>query len=460
MRYIPVTCEQREAMLRAVGVSSVDALFEVIPETVRLTTPLDLPEGMGEIELSGHLGELAAMNAPATELVSFLGAGCYDHYVPSVVDHVITKPEFFTAYTPYQPEVSQGTLQAIYEYQSMICALTGMDVANASMYDGATAFVEAAFMAARVTKKHRIVCSPTVHPEWQHTLATYADSGVVELSSFPGVSGGLTELSDGESGLAARLAGGDVAAVMVQTPNFFGNLEDLDAIARMAHDAGALLVVATNPILLGIMEPPSTYGADIVVGEGQALGSGLSYGGPGLGFFSCRMQHVRQMPGRVVGRTVDVDGNSAFVLTLSTREQHIRREKATSNICSNHALNALAAGVYLAALGQEGLAGVARASVAKAHYLREKLLSTGLFTAPWDVPFGYEFALEYDGDVAEMQAELLERGYLAGASVSDIEAEWPTGIDEDLADRLVLFAVTEKRTRHQLDSFAEEVASL
>ena len=460
MRYIPVTCDQREAMLRSVGVSSVDALFEVIPESVRLGESLDLPEGMGEIALSSHLSELAAMNAPATELVSFLGAGCYDHYVPSVVDHVLTKPEFFTAYTPYQPEVSQGSLQASYEFQSMICALTGMEVANASMYDGATAFVEAALMAARVTKRHRIVCSPTVHPEWQHTLATYSENGVIELSVFPGVEGGLTDISDGEAGLRQLLSGGDVAAVMVQSPNFFGSLEDLETIGHLAHEAGALLVVATNPILLGIMEPPSVCGADIVVGEGQGLGNGMSYGGPGLGFFACRMQHVRQMPGRIVGRTVDADGNMAFVLTLSTREQHIRREKATSNICSNHALNALAAGVYMAALGQDGLAGVARASVAKAHYLREKLLATGRFTAPWDTPFGYEFALEYDGDVAEMHAELVERGYLAGASVADVESEWPTGIDEGLAERLVLFAVTEKRTRHQLDSFAEEVASL
>jgi len=460
MRYIPVTCDQRKAMLRAVGVSSVDALFEVIPESVRMQEPLDLPEGIGEIDLAGHLNELAALNAPATELVSFLGAGCYDHYVPSVIDHVLSKPEFFTAYTPYQPEVSQGSLQASYEFQSMICALTGMEVANASMYDGATAFVEAALMAARVTKRHRIVCSPTVHPEWQHTLATYTESGVVELSMFPGVDGGLTDLSEGEAGLRRLLGEGDVAAVMVQSPNFFGNLEDLETIGRLAHEAGTLLVVATNPILLGVMEPPSVYGADIVVGEGQGLGNGMSYGGPGLGFFACRMQHVRQMPGRIVGRTVDADGNMAFVLTLSTREQHIRREKATSNICSNHALNALAAGVYLAAMGQEGLAGVARASVAKAHYLREKLLASGRFTAPWDTPFGYEFALEFDGDVAEMQAEMVERGYLAGASVSDVEGEWPTGIDEGLAERLVLFAVTEKRSRHELDSFAEEVASL
>ena len=460
MAYIPVTCEQRDAMLRAIGVSSIDDLFAVIPEAVRLTEPLALPDPMGEIELAGHLGNLAASNAPATELVSFLGAGSYDHYIPSVVDHVLSKPEFFTAYTPYQPEVSQGTLQAIYEYQSMICALTGMDVANASMYDGATALVEAAFMAARVTKRHRIVCCPTVHPEWQHTLATYAESGVVELSTFPAVDAdGLTRL-DGDNGLAQLLEGGDVAAVVVACPNFFGNIEDLEAIGRAAHDAGALLVVAANPILLGVMEPPSSFGADIVVGEGQPLGNAISYGGPGLGLFTCRMAHVRQMPGRLVGRTTDTDGNAAFVLTLSTREQHIRREKATSNICSNHALNALAAGVYLSAMGQEGLADVARACVAKAHYLREKLLATGRFTAPWDTPFGYEFALAYKGDVAEMQDALLGAGYLAGASVADIEAEWPTGIDPKLAGQLVLFAVTEKRTRADIDAFCEEVASL
>jgi glycine dehydrogenase subunit 1 len=460
MRYTPVTCEQREAMLRAVGVSSVDDLFEVVPEAVRLTDPLNLPEAMGEIELAAHLARLAASNAPATELVSFLGAGNYDHYIPSVVNHVLSKPEFFTAYTPYQPEVSQGTLQAIYEYQSMVCALTGMEVANASMYDGATALVEAALMAARVTKRTRIVCSPTVHPEWQHTLATYAEAGVIELATFAPVDDdGLTAL-DGDGGLASLLEGGDVAAVLVACPNFFGNLEDLGAIAKLAHEAGALLVVASNPILLGVMEPPSAYGADIVVGEGQPLGNAVSYGGPGLGFFACRTAHIRQMPGRVVGRTTDTDGNSAFVLTLSTREQHIRREKATSNICSNHALNALAAGVYLSAVGQEGLAGIARACVAKAHYLREKLLATGRFTAPWETPFGYEFALAYSGDVAEMQDALLGAGYLAGASVADVEGEWPTGIDPSLAEKLVLFAVTEKRTREELDAFAEEVASL
>ena len=248
--------------------------------------------------------------------------------------------------------------------------------------------------------------------------------------------------------------------MLVQSPNFLGSFEDLERIAEMTHAAGALLVVATNPILLGIMEPPSSYGADIVVGEGQPLGGDQSYGGPGLGFFTCRQEHVRQMPGRVVGRTVDVDGAMAFVLTLSTREQHIRREKATSNICSNHALNALAAGAYLSAVGAEGLAGIARACVAKAHYLREQLLATGRFRAPWDAPFGYEFALEYLGDVRSMQDDLMERGFFAGVDVSDVEAEHPTGVLPAAGANLVLFAVTEKTTRDEMDAFVKEVASL
>jgi glycine dehydrogenase subunit 1 len=452
MRYIPVTCEQREAMLRAVGVTTPDDLFDVIPEAVRLDAGLDLPEGMSEIDLDAHLRDLAAYND--TDLVSFLGAGTYDHYIPSVVNHVISKPEFFTAYTPYQPEVSQGTLQAIYEYQSMICALTGMDVSNASMYDGATAFVEAALMAARITKRHKILCASTVHPEWQNTLVTYAEAGTLELAEFPRVEGGLASLAD----IEATLAAGDIGAVLVQSPNFFGNLEDLARIGELAHAAGALFVVAVNPILLGIVEPPSVYGADIVVGEGQSLGNAMSYGGPGLGYFACAQKYVRQMPGRVVGRTTDVDGAMAFVLTLSTREQHIRREKATSNICSNHALNALSAGVYLAAVGQHGLAGIARSCVAKAHYLHDALLATGKFTAPFDTHFGYEFTLAYNGDVAEMHDTMLSRGFLAGASVADVEGEWPTGVAD--AEHLVVFAVTEKRTRAEMDEFVEEVASL
>jgi glycine dehydrogenase subunit 1 len=392
--------------------------------------------------------------------VSFAGAGCYDHYIPSVVDHVVRRPEFFTAYTPYQPEVSQGTLQAIYEFQSMICALTGMDVANASMYDGATAFVEAAMMACRVTRRHTVVCADTVHPEWRATLDTYTAAGMVRVLYAPrDVDSGRVAVQ-GPGGVADLLAAGDVAAVLVQSPGYSGHLEDLAALAGAAHDAGALLVVGSNPILLGILEPPSAFGADIVVGEGQPLGNPQSFGGPGLGFFACRTGHVRQMPGRLVGRTVDADGSPAFVLTLATREQHIRREKATSNICSNHALNALAAGVYLAAVGRSGLEGIARSCVAKAHYMHGRLLATGRFAAVGTAPFGYEFTLTYDGDVAAMQAAMLERGYLAGVSMSVLEPHASGQESHRSVSNDVIFAVTERRTREQIDAFVREVEAL
>lgn len=442
MRFIPVTCEERESMLRAVGAREIDDLFDVIPEAARLKEGLDLPEGLSEIDLAADLQ--ARSDATDTRLASFLGAGCYDHYIPAVVDSVVSKPAFFTAYTPYQPEVSQGTLQAIYEYQSMVCALTGMDVANASVYDGATALVEAALMAARITKRHTVVVSAAVHPEWREVLNTYAESGLIGVVECP-ASGGLTDM-EALGGLVA-----DAAAVLVSSPSFFGNIEDLGSVGRIAHDAGAMFVVAANPILLGVMEPPSAFGADIVVGEGQPLGNPMSYGGPGLGLFACKQEFIRQMPGRIVGRTVDVDGRPGFVLTMQTREQHIRREKATSNICSNHSLNAIAAGVYLAAVGREGLAGIARSCVAKAHYLHDALVATGTFADVSDEPFGYEFALRYHGDIEAMQSALLNKGFAAGVALSRFSEQYAG---------LVLFAVTEKRTRQQMDRFVKEVASL
>jgi glycine dehydrogenase subunit 1 len=459
MRHIPVTCEEREAMLRAVGCTDLADLFVDIPAEVRLDRPLDVAGGLGEMELVSHVRGLADANDPAAGLVNFAGAGCYDHYVPAIVDHVLRKPEFFTAYTPYQPEVSQGTLQAIYEYQSMICALTGMDVANASMYDGATAFAEAAMMACRVTRRSRVVCAGTVHPEWMNTLDTYAEAGTFEVTFVPCEATGIISVDAG-SALESALAPGDVAALLVSSPNIYGNLEDVRAAADLAHDVGALFVAAANPLLLGILEAPGAQGADIVVGEGQPLGNPMNFGGPAFGFFACREAHMRHMPGRLIGRTLDVDGNRAFVLTLSTREQHIRREKATSNICSNQALCALAAAVYLSAVGREGLADTARACITKAHYLRQRLLETGRFSAPWDAPFGHEFALAYEGDVAAMHEAMLERGFLAGVPLSSIESARETGLDAEVAASLVLFAVTEKRTRTEMDALAGEVASL
>lgn len=445
MRFIPVTCEEQVEMLTLVGVGSVDDLFSVVPEGARLARPLALPPGLGEIELAAHLEALAARNANAGSAISFLGGGCYDHYIPAIVDSVVSKPAFYTAYTPYQPEVSQGTLQAVYEYQSMVCQLTGMDVANASMYDGATAFTEAALMAARVTKRHRIAVSEGVHPEWRATLATYAAAGALEVVTVP-TSGGMTDASACAQALAQP-----TGALMIASPTFFGTLEDTGALAALAHGAGALLVAGANPILLGVVEPPGALGADIVVAEGQSLGNSMSFGGPGLGIFACRLEHVRQMPGRVVGRTSDADGNTGFVLTFSTREQHIRREKATSNICSNHALNALAAGVYLSAMGSHGLEGIAAACVHKAHYLEARLVETGKFERVFDAPYGYEFTLRYQGDVAAMQAALAERGFLAGLDLGGFDARW---------SGLVTFAVTEKRTRQQLDAFVGEVDAL
>ena len=449
MRYIPVSCEQREEMLRAVGVGSVEDLFGDIPESVRLREPLDLPPGVSEMEAAAALRRLADANSPATRLVSFAGAGCYDHYIPAIVDHVLSRPEFFTAYTPYQPEVSQGTLQNIYEFQTMVCELTGMDVANASMYDGATAFTEAALMAARITRRTRVLVSSAVHPEWLATLETYASTGVLSCERVK-ADAGATALADLERLLSE---GDEVAAVLCAAPTFFGCLEELERIAGLAHKAGALLIVATDPILAGVLEPPAVYGADIVVGEAQVLGSPMSFGGPGLGLFACRAEYLRSMPGRIVGRTVDADGDDGFVLTIQTREQHIRRERATSNICSNHALNALAASVYLSAVGVAGLESVGRSCVSKAHALRAGLLETGRFSAPWDTPFALEFALAFDGDVERMQAVMLDHGYLAGVSLDQVAPGLaPAGT--------VLFAVTERRTDEEIGSFLKEVRAL
>ncbi|MCL2504401.1 MAG: aminomethyl-transferring glycine dehydrogenase subunit GcvPA [Coriobacteriia bacterium] len=443
MRYVPVSGEQREAMLRAVGAKSIEQLFQDIPSAVRLKRPLDLEKGMSEIDLARSLRELAEANKPATGFMNFAGAGVYDHYIPSVVDHILRKPEFFTAYTPYQSEASQGTLQAIWEFQSMICELTGMEVANASMYDGATAFVEAALMACRCTKRSRIVVAGSVHPEWAEVLYTYSRSGLFSMDVV-GAEGGKLDVDQVREQLDAG-----VAALLVADPNFFGVFEDVCALGKAAHGVGAMLVCASNPILLSVTKTPGDAGADIVVGEGQPLGNPMSFGGPGLGFFACREKHLRQLPGRLVGKTVDAEGKTAYTLTLSTREQHIRRERATSNICSNHALNALAAGAYLSAVGSAGLTGIARACIAKAHYLRSRLIGTKRFSAPFDDAFGYEFALAYDGDAEELHSRLLDKGILAGVVIE----QWQ-------GPELMLFAVTEKRTKEEMDMFVAEVIEI
>lgn len=463
MRYISITASQRKIMLEQIGCESVESLFDDIPEGVRLRRPLNLPAAQSEMQVSARLSVLAGANIPATELVSFAGAGCYDHYIPSVVDHVIQRPEFFTAYTPYQPEVSQGTLQALYEYQSMMCELTGMDVANASMYDGPTAFVEAAFMATRITGRKSVVCVGNIHPEWISTLRTYSKSGKFSLIEVgcEAATGRINPASL-EASLDPHSAS-DIAAVMTQSPNFFGVIDDVAGMTDFAHSIGAISVLAANPVLLAVLRSPSALGVDVVVGEGQPIGSPMSFGGPGFGFFACRDRFLRQMPGRIVGRTLDVDGRSAFTLTLSTREQHIRREKATSNICSNHSLNALAAAVHLSALGGNGLVQVAKTCANNARYLHRLLVETGKLHSIWDVPFGYEFALRYSGgDVSDMQARMLDRGYIAGVSaakIADLEDVNPTGLGFDLSE-VVIFAVTEKRTAKEMIAFAREIEAL
>ena len=446
MNYVSVTDAQRSEMLARVGVSSVDDLFDDIPDTVLLKSAPEVEGGMSEIDLTVRLRELAAANTAAHQYVSFAGAGCYDHYIPAFIDHLLRRPEFFTAYTPYQPEVSQGTLQAIYEYQTGICELTGLDVANASMYDGATALVEAAFMAVRLSrgKRTKVLVSQAIHPEKIETMMTYAESGLIEPIIIPLADDLVTDVAAFSTLLEEH--GPDTGAVLLPYPNYYGIVEDIAPLIAAAREAGASVVLDTHPLMLGILKSPAALGAQIAVGEGQPLANPMSFGGPGLGYFACCQKCVRQMPGRLVGKTIDVDGKTGYVLTLATREQHIRREKATSNICSNHALNALAAGMYLAAAGTEGLREIALDCVSKAHYLHDALLSTGLFeqAGPSTAPFGYEFALRYLGekDLSLWHDELLEAGYLAGVL---------------LDDKLVLFAATEKRTRAEIDAFVEEV---
>jgi glycine dehydrogenase subunit 1 len=444
MRYIPHTPAQRAEMLRTIGVPEGEAFLAGIPPKARLARALDLPPALAEAELIDHVQALAAANAHAGEYVSFLGGGAYDHYVPSVINHLLLRGEFFTAYTPYQPEASQGTLRSIFEYQTMICELTGMDVTNGSLYDGGSALAEAALMAHGVTNRERMVVSGTVSPLARRVLATYCAGPRLPVTTVTPADG-VTDLD------ALRRAVTDqTAAVMVQYPNFFGCLEDLDGAAAIAHARGALLVVSVDPIALGLLRPPGEAGADIVVGEGQGLGNPLTGGGPYLGLFSCRKELVRRMPGRLVGATVDRDGRRGFVLTLQTREQHIRREKATSNICTNVALVALASTVYLALMGREGLRQVATLSTAKAHYAAEVLGRVPGVARPFAAPFFKEFVLRLPKPPDRVLRALRKRKILGGLSLGQF--------DRTLRDS-VLVAVTERRTRVEIDAYAEALAA-
>jgi glycine dehydrogenase subunit 1 len=439
MPYIPHSEADRQAMLAAIGVRSVEELFADVPAHVRFPD-LNLPAALSEIEARRELEGLAAANLTA-DGPCFLGAGAYRHYVPAVVDAVLHRGEFTTAYTPYQPEISQGTLQAIFEYQTMICALTGMEVSNASHYDGATATAEAVITAANVhrLKRRKVIVASTVHPEYRAVLRTYTQGMGLEIGDW--------EIAGLQTCKLADLLDQDTACVIVQYPDFLGRIEDLAPLAEAARAVGALLIVAANPVALGLLKPPGAMGADIVVGEGQGLGAGLNFGGPYLGFFATKMEHVRRMAGRLVGQTVDAEGKRGFVLTLSTREQHIRREKATSNICTNEGLVALAAAVYMAALGKCGMRRVAELCYHKAHYAAEQIAGLKGYTVLQDQPFFNEFVVRCPRPVAEVNRRLLQDWGIIGG--------YDLGRDYTHLKKHMLLCVTEMNTREEIDTLVE-----
>jgi len=436
MNYVPNTDKDRQEMLTAIGMSSMDDLFAHIPDNVKLGRALNLPHGLSELELSRHVQNLSKKNSNLEEFSSFLGAGSYEHFIPSLVNHMLLRSEFYTAYTPYQPEISQGTLQAIYEFQSLICELTGMEVANASMYDVATALAESASLAGGQTRKNKIVVSSTVHPEYRQVMQTYAEAQGLEIIEV-GYSGGVTDLAE----LAEKVST-DIAAVVIQQPNFFGCIEQVEKIGEIAKQNKALYVTAVDPVSLGVLRPPAAYGADIVVGDAQSFGNPISFGGPHVGFFATTKKLMRKMPGRIVGATVDDNGRRGFVLTLQAREQHIRREKATSNICSNQALAALAATITMVTLGKEGLKEMATQCINKAHYTYEQLTRIKGVTGKFNGPFFQEFVVESEKDIETVNKGLLKEKIFGGFPLEKYYPELKNSS---------LLCVTEVKTKQQLD---------
>ena len=440
MPYFPNTESDRRAMLEAIGAASIDELFAMIPPELRMTRGLCVPPGLGELELTAHVAELAGRNTSAAESACFLGGGSYDHFIPAVVDMVAARSEFYTAYTPYQAEASQGSLQAFFEYQTLIAELTGMDVSNASMYDGGSAAVEAVLMAMHATGRNRVVTAESVHPEYRQILDTYLADQDVDLVTLAAPSGTISP-----SDLAATV-NAETACVLVQHPNFFGCLEEVEQLAEIAHRSGALFIVSVDPISLGLLKRPGDYGADIVVAEGQSLGNPMAFGGPYLGIMACREQFLRRMPGRLVGQTVDRRGNRCWVLTLQTREQHIRREKATSNICTNEGLLALRATVYLSLMGPTGMRQVAELCLQKSRYAAERLSAVPSLSLAFDRPTFKEFVVRVkNGAVDALIEKALKENIFAGVPLDRFYPE--------LSDCL-LVAVTEKRTKAEIDRLA------
>ncbi len=439
MAYYPNTDDDRRDMLAAIGVKDFEELIKDIPQGIRLKGDLKIPPAMSEYEVTKHVAALAGRNVNTQDAVSFLGAGAYDHFIPSAIGALLGRSEFYTAYTPYQAEVSQGTLQAIYEYQTMICRLTGMDVSNASLYDAGSGLAEAALLAVAHTGRKRIVGALPVHPLYLQVVRTYVHGQGFEILEVPAKEG----VADIEA--VRKHVDENTAAVIVQQPSFLGTLSDVFALSEIAHAKGALYIVGASPISLGLLAPPGEYGADVVVGEGQSLGIPQSFGGPFLGIFAVRESLTRRLPGRLAGVTVDAEGSRGFVLTLQTREQQIRREKATSNICTNEGLMMLASTIYMSLMGKEGIREVASQSGAKAHYLADRIGKVPGFAVRYKQPFFNEFLVSTPVPASKIISDALSKGFLAGV---DVEQIYPS-------EKGLLVAVTEKRSRSELDRYVD-----
>jgi glycine dehydrogenase subunit 1 len=444
-RYTSATPEDRAEMLAAIGVESVDDLFEQVPPPLRLEEPLALPAGMSEAEVHERLSELAAQNVDCEQEVCFLGAGMYDHYVPAIVDAITQRSEFLTPYTPYQPEISQGGLQAMFEFQTMMSELAGLPVSNAGLYEGPSSVASAAYLAIGATKgRRRFVVSRGVHPHSRETLATYCEGFGATIEEV-GLDDGVTD-----PGALAAAVDGETAAVFLQSPNFLGAIEDVEALGAAAKAHGALLVVAVDPMTLGVLRPPGECGADIALGEGQPLGNRLDFGGPSFGFFCGTEELIRRMPGRIAGETDDVDGRRGFVLALQTREQHIRREKATHNICTAQALNALAATIHLAWLGREGFRELGKLMVRRTAYARERLAAVDGVELLHGAPVARELALRLEAPIDRVLDRCAEQGIAAG---------YPLGREYPEHEDGLLVAITERRTKAQIDALAEALGA-
>ncbi|MCL6472165.1 MAG: aminomethyl-transferring glycine dehydrogenase subunit GcvPA [Firmicutes bacterium] len=446
MQYIPITDDDIKDMLNFLGIIRIDELFDLtIPDEARMYRPLDIPSGISEYELVKELKQLSSQNFSLDDYVSFLGGGAYDHFIPAIVDAIISLPEFYTPYTPYQPEVSQGILQSLFEYQSMVCELTGFDVANASLYDGASAVAEAALLARDITEKSEVLISEAVHPEYRSVLQNYTRGLNTTIKTVP-MNNGQTDISALEDMISE-----DSACVIIQNPNFFGYIENMPGVGSITDRYPALFIASVDPISLGILKKPADYGADVAVGEGQCLGNKANFGGPYLGLFACRKEYIRRVPGRLISATNDTKGRTGYVLTLQAREQHIRRERATSNITTSEVLNAIAAAVYLSYLGPEGITEVAHQCLQKANYAYERLNKINYLKPFSNVHFFKEFTLRSRVPIKEINKALISENIIGGLNIGRLYPQYPN---------TVLFCVTEKRTKEEIDRLVQAMEML